>query len=66
MSCEAQEQVAVDWIRKNAADYRANFQSRLDVYSASRLSEILKDLRKTGKDLNDILEDNNSSLNDRG
>jgi hypothetical protein len=56
MSCDTQEQVAVDWIRKNAADYRVDFQSRLDVYSASRLGEILKDLTDTGKDLNDILE----------
>ncbi len=55
MSCEAKEQVAVDWVRKNAADYRVDFHSRLDVYSASRLGEILKDLAETKKDLNDIL-----------
>ncbi|MBC8287382.1 MAG: hypothetical protein H8E42_07895 [Nitrospinae bacterium] len=57
MSCEAQEQVAVDWVRKNAADYRVDFQSRLEAYSATRLGEILKDLTDTGKDLSDILED---------
>ena len=57
MSCEAQEQVAVDWVRKNAADYRVDFHSRLDTYSASRLGEILKDLTETEKDLKDILED---------
>ena len=56
MSCDTQEQVAVDWVRKNAADYRVNFQSRLEVYSATRLGEILKDLTGTGKDLNGILE----------
>jgi hypothetical protein len=56
MSCDTQEQVAVDWIRKNAADYRVNFQSRLEVYSATRLGEIFKDLTDTGKDLNEILE----------
>ena len=56
MSCDTQEQVAVDWVRKNAADYRLDFQSRLKVYSATRLGEILKDLTGTGKDLNDILE----------
>ncbi|MZG54631.1 MAG: hypothetical protein F3744_11325 [Nitrospinae bacterium] len=39
---ETQEQIAVDWIRKNAADYRSDFQSRLDVFSASKLGEILK------------------------
>jgi hypothetical protein len=56
MSCDTQEQVAVDWVRKNAADYRMNFQSRLEVYSATRLGEIFKDLTDTGKDLNEILE----------
>ena len=56
MTCDTQEQVAVDWIRKNAADYRLDFQSRLEVYSATRLGEILKDLTGTGKDLNEILE----------
>lgn len=56
MSCDTQEQVAVDWVRKNAADYRVDFQSKLEVYSATRLGEILKDLTGTGKDLNGILE----------
>ena len=56
MSCDTQEQVAVDWVRKNAADYRVNFQSKLEVYSATRLGEIFKDLTDTGKDLNEILE----------
>ena len=56
MSCDTQEQVAVDWVRKNAADYRMDFQSKLEVYSATRLGEILKDLTETGKDLNDIFE----------
>ena len=56
MTCDTQEQVAVDWVRKNAADYRLDFQSRLEVYSAARLGEILKDLTGTGKDLNEILE----------
>ena len=56
MSCDTQEQVAVDWVRKNAADYRVDFQSKLEVYSATRLGEIFKDLTATGKDLNEILE----------
>ena len=55
MSCDTQDQVAVDWVRKNAADYRVDFQSKLEVYSATRLGEILKDLTDTGKDLNEIL-----------
>ena len=46
----------MDWIRKNAANYRVDFQSRLEAFSASRLGEILKDLTETGKDLSDILE----------
>ena len=61
MSREVQEQVAVDWIRKNAADYRVDFHSRLDIYSASKLGEILKDLTGTGKDLSDILKEIESS-----
>ena len=56
MSFETQEQAAMDWIRKNAANYRVDFQSRLEVYSASKLGEILKDLTETGKDLSDVLE----------
>jgi len=60
MSCETQEQVAVDWIRKNAADYRVDFQTRLNTYSASRLGEILRDLTESGKDLNEILQENGS------
>ena len=56
MSCDTQEQVAVDWVRKNAADYRVDFQSRLELYSATRLGEILRDLTGTEKDLNEILE----------
>jgi hypothetical protein len=55
-NCEAQEQIAVDWIRQNAADYRTDFESRLDVFPASKLGEILKTLSNSGKDLSDILE----------
>ena len=55
-NCEEQEQIAVDWIRQNAADYRTDFQSRLDVFSASKLGEILKTLSNSGKDLSDIFE----------
>ena len=60
MSCETQEQVAVDWIRKNAADYRVDFQTRLNTYSASKLGEILRALTESGKDLNEILQENGS------
>jgi len=54
-SGENQEQIAVDWIRENAADYRSDFHSRLDVFSASKLGKILKTLNDSGKDLSDIL-----------
>ena len=47
MSSEYQEQAVMDWVRKNAADYRVDFQSRLDVYSASKLGEILNCLLYT-------------------
>lgn len=53
---ETQEQMAVDWIRKNAADYRSDFQNRLDVFPAAKLGEILKTLSNSGKDLSDILD----------
>ncbi len=66
MSCETQEQVAVDWIRKNAADYRVDFHSRLEALSASRLGEILKDITGTGRDLDDVLEEIESSSVQRG
>ena len=56
MNFEAKEQVAVDWVRQNAADYRTAFQSRLDVFSASKLGEILETLSNSEKDLSDILE----------
>lgn len=55
-NCEEQEQIAADWIRQNAADYRTDFQSRLDVFPASKLGEILKTLSNSGKDLSGILE----------
>ena len=53
---ETQEQIAVEWIRKNAADYRSDFQSRLNAFAASKLGEILKTLSNSEKDLSDILE----------
>ena len=51
----------MEWIRKNAAEYRSDFQSRLDVFPASKLGEILKTLSSSGKDLSDILESVESS-----
>ena len=62
---ETKEQIAVEWIRQNAADYRTDYQSRLDVYTASKLGEILKTLSSSGKDLSDILESIEPSKNIR-
>ena len=60
---EIKEQVVVEWIRKNAADYRTDYQSRLDVFTASKLGEILKILSNSEKDLSEILEVAESSMN---
>ena len=62
---ETQEQIAVEWIRKNAADYRSDYQSRLDVFTTSKLGEILKTLSNSEKDLSEILEVIESSKNKR-
>ena len=60
---EIKEQVVVEWIRKNAADYRTDYQSRLNVFTASKLGEILKTLSNSEKDLSEILEATESSMN---
>jgi len=62
---ETKEKIAVEWIRKNAADYRTDYQSRLDVFTASKLGEILKTLSNSEKDLSEILEGIKPSKNKR-
>ncbi len=62
---ETKERIVVDWIRKNAADYRSDYQSRLDVFTASKLGEILKTLSSSEKDLSEILEGIEPSKNER-
>ena len=62
---ETREQIVVEWIRKNAADYRSDYQSRLDVFTASKLGEILKTLSNSEKDLSEILEVIDSSKRKR-
>jgi hypothetical protein len=62
---EKKERIVVDWIRKNAADYRSDYQSRLDVFTASKLGEILRTLSSSEKDLSEILEGIKSSKNER-
>ena len=51
------ERGCVDWIRKNAANYRKHFHDRLEEFSAQDLGGILKELKESRKDLNDILDD---------
>jgi len=51
------ERGCVDWIRKNAANYRKHFQDRLENISTQGLGKILKELKGSQKDLNDILDD---------
>ena len=62
---ETKEQIVVEWIRKNAADYRTDYQSRLNVFTASKLGEILKTLSNSEKDLSEILEGIKPSKNKR-
>ncbi len=50
------ESSVVEWIRKNAANYRRVFMDRLAEFSTSELGDILNQLTRTGKDLNQILE----------
>jgi hypothetical protein len=53
---ECDEQKILEWIQKNAKEYRENFQVRLSEFSTSELSEILKKVSATGKELCEILE----------
>ncbi len=50
------EEGVVDWIKKNAANYRKSFMVSLDAFSARELGDILSKLTETGKDLNQVLE----------
>lgn len=50
------EDGVVDWIKKNAANYRKSFMVSLDAFSARELGDILSKLTETGKDLNQVLE----------
>jgi hypothetical protein len=52
---EACEQSVLEWVRNNACDYRNHYKQQLEAYSSGELSEILKNLNKSDKDLNDIL-----------
>jgi len=53
---ENKEKSVVEWIKRNAANYREGFMVRLGGFSATELGEILNNLTQTGKDLSQILE----------
>ncbi len=52
---EACEQSVLEWVRNNARGYRDHYKRQLDSYSTGELSDILKSLNESEKDLNDIL-----------
>ena len=56
-SSEKHELECVAWVRKNAAQYRKHFQNQLEDFPAQDLGTILKELKASKKDLNDILDD---------
>ena len=50
------EDIVVDWIRSNAAEYRNDFEECLGSYSSIELGEMLSELTKSNKDLAEILK----------
>ncbi len=52
---EACEQSVLEWVKNNACGYRNHYKQQLEAYSTGELSEILKCLNETDKDLKDIL-----------
>ena len=54
--------VVIDWIRRNAANYRKDLKERLSSYSSEELGDMLSELTRSKKDLSEILG-NYTSLN---
>ena len=52
---EACEQSVLEWVKNNACGYRNHYKEQLEAYSSGELSEVLKCLNESDKDLNDIL-----------
>jgi len=52
---EACEQSVLEWVKNNACGYRNHYKQQLEAYSTGELSEMLKCLNQTDKDLKDIL-----------
>lgn len=54
---EVCEQFVLEWVRNNARDYRNHYKQQLEACSTGKLSEVMKCLNETDKDLKDILND---------
>ena len=54
--------VVIDWIRRNAANYREDLKERLSSYSSEELGDMLSELTRSKKDLSEIFG-NYTSLN---
>ena len=52
---ESEDDVVMDWIRCNAADYREDFKECLSSYSPAELGDMLSELTHSKKDLSEIL-----------
>ena len=52
---ETCEQSVLEWVKNNACGYRNHYKQQLEAYSSGELSEILKSLNESDKDLNDLL-----------
>ena len=52
---EACEQSVLEWVKNNACGYRNHYKQQLEAYSTGELSEMMKCLNETDKDLKDIL-----------
>lgn len=52
---EACEQSVLEWVKNNACGYRNHYKQQLEAHSTGELSELLKCLNETDKDLKDIL-----------
>ena len=53
---EACEQSVLEWVKNNACGYRNHYKQQLEAYSTGELSEFMKCLNETDKDLKDILD----------
>ena len=52
------DQCITDWVCKNARYYREHYGEALEAYSCKELSEILKELTCSKKDLEEMLDGN--------